>query len=190
MPSNQLILCHPLLLLPSIFPSIGVFSNESVLCIRWPKYWSFSFSISPSSDTYVCVCVCVCVCKLQRNSFCCFMVCFSWQIILFLIAVCPQFSVGTNQNLLPGLHSSTSSSQSFSTTVSSHFRFFWVVQSYLRIRQKDAIWKLCGQVGKACRPRVFPSICLLTVSLLHIKKKPASQLLNYCREEKDVVNIY
>jgi len=46
MPSNHLILCCPLLLLPSIFPSIRVFSNESVLCIRWPKYWSFSFSIS------------------------------------------------------------------------------------------------------------------------------------------------
>ena len=45
---SLLILCHPLLLLPSIFPSIRVFSNESVLCIRWPKYWSFSFSISPS----------------------------------------------------------------------------------------------------------------------------------------------
>ena len=50
MPSNRLILCHPLLLPPSIFPSIKVFSNESVLCIRWPKYWSFSFSISPSSE--------------------------------------------------------------------------------------------------------------------------------------------
>ena len=50
MPSNHLILCHPLLLLPSIFPSIGVFSNESVLCIRWPKYWSFSFSINPSNE--------------------------------------------------------------------------------------------------------------------------------------------
>ena len=49
MPSNHLILCHPLLL-PSIFPSIRVFSNESVLHIRWPKYWSFSFSISPSSE--------------------------------------------------------------------------------------------------------------------------------------------
>ena len=49
MPSNHLILCHPLLLLPSIFPSIRVFSNESDLCIRWPKYWSFSFSISPSN---------------------------------------------------------------------------------------------------------------------------------------------
>ena len=48
-PSNQLILCHPLLLLPSIFPSIRVFSSESFLCIRWPKYWSFSFSISPSN---------------------------------------------------------------------------------------------------------------------------------------------
>ena len=47
MPSSHLILCHPLLLLPLIFPSIRVFSNESVLCIRWPKYWSFSFSISP-----------------------------------------------------------------------------------------------------------------------------------------------
>ena len=49
MPSNHLILCHPLLLLPSIFPSIRVFSNESVLHIRWPKYWSFSLSISPSN---------------------------------------------------------------------------------------------------------------------------------------------
>ena len=50
MPSNYLILCHPLLLLPSVFPSIRVFSNESVLPIRWPKYWSFSFSISPSNE--------------------------------------------------------------------------------------------------------------------------------------------
>ena len=50
MPSNRLILCHPLLLPPSIFPSIGVFSNESALRIRWPKYWSFSFSISPSNE--------------------------------------------------------------------------------------------------------------------------------------------
>ena len=50
MPSKHLILCHPLLLLPSIFPSIRVFSNESVLRIRWPKYWSFSFSISPSNE--------------------------------------------------------------------------------------------------------------------------------------------
>ena len=49
-PSNHLILCHPLLLRPSIFPSIRVFSNESVLCIRWPKYWSFSFNISPSNE--------------------------------------------------------------------------------------------------------------------------------------------
>ena len=48
--SNHLILCHPLLLLPSIFSSIRVFSNESVLCIRWPRYWSFSFSFSPSSE--------------------------------------------------------------------------------------------------------------------------------------------
>ena len=50
MPSNHLILCHPLLLLPSIFPSIGAFSNESVLHIRWPEYWSFSFSISSSNE--------------------------------------------------------------------------------------------------------------------------------------------
>ena len=50
MPSNHLILCCPLLLLPPIFPSIRVFSNESALCIRWPKYWSFSFSISPSNE--------------------------------------------------------------------------------------------------------------------------------------------
>ena len=50
MPSNHLILSHPLLLLPSIFSSIKVFSNESVLCIRWPKYWSFSFSTSSSNE--------------------------------------------------------------------------------------------------------------------------------------------
>ena len=49
-PSNHLILCHPLLLLPSIFPSIRVFSNESALCIRWLKYWNFSFNISPSNE--------------------------------------------------------------------------------------------------------------------------------------------
>ena len=50
MPSNHLILCHPLLFLPSIFPNIRVFCSESVLRIRWPKYWSFSFNISPSSE--------------------------------------------------------------------------------------------------------------------------------------------
>ena len=50
MPSNHLVLCRPLLLLPSIFPSIRVFSNESDLCIRWPKYWSFSFNIRPSNE--------------------------------------------------------------------------------------------------------------------------------------------
>ena len=50
MPSNHLILCRPLLLPPSVFPSLRVFSNESVLHIRWPKYWSFSFSISPSNE--------------------------------------------------------------------------------------------------------------------------------------------
>ena len=50
MPSSQLILCHPLFLLPSIPPSIRVFSNESTLCMRWPKYWSFSFSIIPSKE--------------------------------------------------------------------------------------------------------------------------------------------
>ena len=50
MPSNHLILCHSLLLLPSIFPSIRVFSNESALCISWPKYWNFSFNISPSNE--------------------------------------------------------------------------------------------------------------------------------------------
>ena len=50
MPSNHLILCRPLLLQPSIFPSIRVFSNESALCIRWPKYWSFNFNISPSNE--------------------------------------------------------------------------------------------------------------------------------------------
>ena len=50
MPSHHLILCHPLLLLPSVFPNIRVFSNESVLHVRWPEYWSFSFSISPSNE--------------------------------------------------------------------------------------------------------------------------------------------
>ena len=50
MPSNHLILRHPLLVLPSLFPRIRVFSNESALCIRWPKYWSFSFNISPSKE--------------------------------------------------------------------------------------------------------------------------------------------
>ena len=50
MPSSHLILCHPLLLLPPILPSIRVFSSESALCIRWPKYWSFSFNISPSNE--------------------------------------------------------------------------------------------------------------------------------------------
>ena len=50
MPSNHLILCHPLLLLPSIYPSIRVFSNDSTLGMRWPKYWSFSFSIRPSNE--------------------------------------------------------------------------------------------------------------------------------------------
>ena len=50
MPCSHLILCHPLLLLPSMFPSIRVFSNESAVCMRWPKYWSFSFSISPSNE--------------------------------------------------------------------------------------------------------------------------------------------
>ena len=50
MPSNHLIFCHPLLLPPSIFPSIRVFPNESAVCISWPKYWSFSFSISPSKE--------------------------------------------------------------------------------------------------------------------------------------------
>ena len=50
MPSSHLILCHPLLLPPSILPNIRVYSNESALCVRWPKYWSFSFSISPSNE--------------------------------------------------------------------------------------------------------------------------------------------
>ena len=50
MPSSHLILCHPLVLPPSVFPSIRVFSNESALCMRWPKYWSFSFNISPSNE--------------------------------------------------------------------------------------------------------------------------------------------
>ena len=49
-PSNNFMVCHPLLFPPSIFPSIGVFANESALCIRWPKYWNFSFNISPSDE--------------------------------------------------------------------------------------------------------------------------------------------
>ena len=57
MPSNHLTLSHPLLLLPSVFPSIRVFSNESVLCIKWPKYWSFSFIISPSSEYSGLICL-------------------------------------------------------------------------------------------------------------------------------------
>ena len=64
MPSNHHILCRPLLLLPSIFPSIKVFSNELVLCTKWPKYWSFSSSISPSNEysrliSLICMCVCI-----------------------------------------------------------------------------------------------------------------------------------
>ena len=55
MPSNRLILCHPLLLPPSIFPRIRAFSSESALCIRWPEYWSFTFNINPSSDSVLCV---------------------------------------------------------------------------------------------------------------------------------------
>ena len=54
--SNHLILCHPLLLLPPIFPSIKVFSNESALCLKWPKYWSFSFSISPFNEQLGLIC--------------------------------------------------------------------------------------------------------------------------------------
>ena len=50
MPSNHLIICHPLLLLPSIFPSVRVFSSKSALCVRWPKYWSFSFNLRPSNE--------------------------------------------------------------------------------------------------------------------------------------------
>ena len=57
MPSNHLILCHPLLLPPSIFPSFRLFSNESALCIRWPKYWSFSFNISPSNGYSGLICL-------------------------------------------------------------------------------------------------------------------------------------
>ena len=81
-PSNHLILCHPLLLLPSIFPSIRVFSNESALCIRWPKYWSFSFNLSPSNEhpglisfrmdkcTYKCTYMCVCAYIYIRTHTC------------------------------------------------------------------------------------------------------------------------
>ena len=59
-PYNHLIVCHPLLLLPSIFPSIRVLSHESILCIRWPKYWSFSFSISPSDEYSVLISYRIC----------------------------------------------------------------------------------------------------------------------------------
>ena len=65
MPSNHLTLCRPLLLSPSIFPSIRIFSNESVLCIRWPKYWSFSFSISPSNEYSGLICF-----RMDRYFFC------------------------------------------------------------------------------------------------------------------------
>ena len=65
MPSNHLILCRPLLLPPSISPSIRIFSNESVLCIRWPKYWSFSFSISPSNEYSGLICF-----KIDRHFLC------------------------------------------------------------------------------------------------------------------------
>ena len=57
MPSNHLILCRPLLFQPSVFPSIRAFSNESVLCIRWPKYWSFNFNISPSNEFSGLICL-------------------------------------------------------------------------------------------------------------------------------------
>ena len=68
MPSNHLLLCHPLLLLPSIFPKVRVFSNESALCIRWPKYWSFSFSISPSNDQPVLIQLCPTLCDPMNYS--------------------------------------------------------------------------------------------------------------------------
>ena len=68
MPSNHLILCHPLLLLPSIFPSIRVFSKESVLHLKWPKYWSFSFSISPSSEYSGLISLLVCSLCCPRDS--------------------------------------------------------------------------------------------------------------------------
>ena len=70
MPSNHLILYHPLLLLPSVFPSIRVFSNNSALCIRWPKCWSFSFSISPFSVYSVLIIFWLCISQLiifQQN---------------------------------------------------------------------------------------------------------------------------
>ena len=68
MPSNHFILCHPPLLFPSFFPSVSVFSNESALHIRWPKYWSFSFNISPSNEHPGLICF--------RPSFCLFCFCF------------------------------------------------------------------------------------------------------------------
>ena len=70
MPFNHLILCRPLLLLPSVFPSIRVFSNESALCIRWPKDWSFSFSISPSNEYSGLICLgCTGLISLQSKGF-------------------------------------------------------------------------------------------------------------------------
>jgi len=72
MPSNHLVLCHHLLLLPSTIPSIRVFSNESVFCIRWPKYWSFIFSISPSNEysdsIYICVLIYELVAIIKRST--------------------------------------------------------------------------------------------------------------------------
>ena len=67
MPSSHLILCCPLLLLPPIPPSINVFSNESTLLMRWPKYWSFSFSIIPSVEKYFIIFICQCLLKLYST---------------------------------------------------------------------------------------------------------------------------
>ena len=78
MPSNHLILRHPLLLLPSVFPSVRVISSELALSIRWPKYWGFSFNISPSGEFLGCIWVCICMYGC---------ICNSWS-NLFLMSMC------------------------------------------------------------------------------------------------------
>ena len=87
MPSSHLILCRPLLLLPPIPPSIRVFSNESTLCMRWPKYWSFSFNISPSNEYSGLICILIYIPNSER-----YMVIFMVFICNFLMANVEIFS--------------------------------------------------------------------------------------------------
>ena len=128
MPSNHLILCHPLLLLPSIFLSIRVFTNELVLHIRWPKYWSFSFSISPSNEHSRLI---------------------SFRIIWFdLLAV-----QGTLKSLLQH-HSSKASALSFlhSPTLTS-IHDHWNATSFCLIQQYRSMCCVVGHVRLCVTPR-------------------------------------